>query len=129
MIKSPWFPTINLNACDGCEGTYKCVGFCPYKVLELKNGKPFVANPLNCIYGCSSCASLCKNGAIIFPANQSVSRSAKKGSSLQRIRCVSCGKEFLTDRQPLYCFNCEARKTRTHIARTRKPKEFKCGGK
>ena len=114
-MKNPWFPTINLKACDGCEGTYKYVSFCPYRVLELKNGKPFVANPLNCIYRCSSCASLCKNGAIIFPARQSMSRSPKKGSSLQRIRCVSCGKEFLADRKRQYCFDCEEKKVYTHI--------------
>jgi NAD-dependent dihydropyrimidine dehydrogenase PreA subunit len=109
MIKSPWFPTINLEKCDGCKGAYKCVGFCPYKVLELKEGKPFIANPLNCIHGCSSCASLCRNGAIIFPTRQSFNKSEKKGSSLHRITCVNCGKEFLTNRQTQYCFDCEAK--------------------
>jgi len=115
MMKSLWFPVINLEVCDGCEETYKCVGFCPHKVLELKDGKPFVANPLNCIYGCSSCTNLCKNGAIIFPAKQIVGRLVKKSSSLQRIRCADCGKEFLTDRETHYCFDCEAKKAHAHI--------------
>lgn len=117
MMKNPWFPTLNLEICDGCEGTYKCVDFCPHNVLGLKDGKPFVANPLNCIYGCSSCASLCKNGAIIFPSKQHVGRSVKKNSSLKRIKCADCGKEFLTDRQTRYCFNCEAKKEHALIER------------
>ena len=110
MMKNPWFPTINLEKCDGCEGAHKCVGFCPYNVLEVKEEKPFVANPLNCIYGCSSCVSLCRNGEIIFPARQSLNKPVKKGSSLHRIVCVNCGKEILTDRQTQYCFDCEPEK-------------------
>ena len=110
MMESPWFPTINLEKCNGCKGEYKCVVFCPHNVLEVKEGKPFVENPLNCIYGCSSCARLCKNNAIIFPASQSINKSVKKGSSLNRIICDNCGKEFLTNKQTQYCFDCEAKK-------------------
>lgn len=111
-MKSPWFPTVNLEKCDECKGAYKCVDFCPHKVLQVKDGKPFVANPLNCIYGCSSCANLCKNGAIIFPAKSSFNKPVKKDSSLHKIICLGCGKELLTDRQTQYCFDCEERKKR-----------------
>jgi NAD-dependent dihydropyrimidine dehydrogenase PreA subunit len=110
MIEKPWFPTINLERCDGCKGTYKCVGFCPYKVFVIKEGKPFVADPLNCIGGCSSCASLCSNGAIIFPTNQNQNRFAKKDSSMRRILCLNCGRTFLANRETQYCFDCEAEK-------------------
>ena len=107
MSKKPWFPTINSDRCDGCKGAYKCVSFCPHGVLEVREDKAFVVNPLGCVYGCSACASLCPSAAIIFPSRKESYGSIKKESWLHRVICRSCGKEFLTDRETGYCFDCE----------------------
>jgi|Deesub1362B_J571_1020462.scaffolds.fasta_scaffold00110_49 hypothetical protein len=32
---------------------------------------------------------------------------AKYRSSLKKVRCKDCGKEFLTDLEKKYCFDCE----------------------
>jgi NAD-dependent dihydropyrimidine dehydrogenase PreA subunit len=107
MTKKPWFPTINSDECDGCKGKFKCVNFCPYEVLMVRGDKVAVVQPLNCIYGCSTCASFCPKDAIIFPPRQESTRSVKKKSLLRRVICKGCGKRFLTDRETEYCFDCE----------------------
>jgi NAD-dependent dihydropyrimidine dehydrogenase PreA subunit len=101
-----WFPTI-FDKCDGCEGTYKCVTYCPNGVLEIKADKAFVVNPLKCIDGCSACATLCPEEVIMFPSKEASSSVTKKKSLLYRVVCGGCGKAFLTDRETEYCFSCE----------------------
>lgn len=62
----PWFPTVYDDLCDGCR---KCVEFCPYDVFawDEETDRPQVANPLNCIVGCTACTRICAPGAITFP--------------------------------------------------------------
>lgn len=31
-----WYPTVNVDLCDSCDGTYKCVEFCLNAVLEIQ---------------------------------------------------------------------------------------------
>ncbi len=107
MPSRPWFPTIYLDKCDRCNGTYKCVNFCPHEVLEVKEDKISVVNPLECIYGCSACADLCPKNAISFPSQEASFGLIKKKSLLHRVVCKRCGKKFLTDRETEYCFNCD----------------------
>ncbi len=107
MANRPWFPTIYLDACDCCDGSYKCVNFCPHGVLEVREDNVSVINPLACIHGCSTCADLCPQDAIIFPRREPISRSIKKKSLLHRVVCKDCEKKFLTDRETEYCFDCE----------------------
>jgi len=107
MIKKPWFPTIFLDKCDCCKGTYKCVNFCSHGVLEVREDEVSVVNPLGCIYGCSICADLCPKDAIIFPRRDTVFGSIKKKSLLHRVICKDCGKKFLTGRETEYCFDCD----------------------
>lgn len=109
LTKKPWFPTIFMDKCDGCHGTYKCVTFCPHDVLEVKNDKATVVNPLQCIYRCSTCATLCPTNAIMFPSKDTLHKSITKKSWLHRVKCNECGKQFLTDRNTNYCFQCEAK--------------------
>jgi NAD-dependent dihydropyrimidine dehydrogenase PreA subunit len=61
----PWFPTINEDLCDGCG---RCLDLCSKNCLApTDDGKVWVADPFRCIVGCSSCAELCKPGAVTFP--------------------------------------------------------------
>jgi NAD-dependent dihydropyrimidine dehydrogenase PreA subunit len=61
----PWYPTINEDLCNRCGA---CLKLCRSGVLApMDNGKVQVVDPFACVVGCSSCANLCKPGAIIFP--------------------------------------------------------------
>ncbi|NBD36036.1 MAG: hypothetical protein GVY30_08545 [Chloroflexi bacterium] len=67
----PWFPTVDLDLCDGCG---VCLRLCSHHALAPieagdgdEAGKVRVAEPFHCVVGCSSCANVCKPKAITFP--------------------------------------------------------------
>jgi CDP-4-dehydro-6-deoxyglucose reductase len=66
-----WFPTVNEDACIGC-GT--CVTGCSRLVYryDYERRKAVVADPLNCMVGCTTCANTCPTNAIRFPPLSSV---------------------------------------------------------
>ncbi len=63
-MSDKWFPQVDLDKCAGC---LQCVEFCPHDVYEVRDSKPEVARPENCVDGCLACAKLCPAGAISFP--------------------------------------------------------------
>ena len=56
----PNLPKINLNA---CSGNGACIDACPESVLEMKDGRVFIANPENCIE-CGACVDSCGSSAL-----------------------------------------------------------------
>ena len=66
-----WNPTVDVDACIGC-GT--CVTGCSRLVYRYDYGleKAVVADPLNCMVGCTTCANTCPVNAIGFPPLSSV---------------------------------------------------------
>ncbi|MFP3287005.1 MAG: ferredoxin family protein [Acidilobus sp.] len=64
--KYVWFPTIDYDKCTGCG---LCLLTCGSDVFrwDPEGGLPVVANPGNCVLGCTTCARLCPEGAITFP--------------------------------------------------------------
>ena len=62
----PWFPTIDPTKCTGDQA---CVTFCKHGVFRWDPAaeRPVVADPYNCVVGCSGCTSICTPGAISFP--------------------------------------------------------------
>lgn len=66
-----WNPTIVEDACIGC-GT--CVTGCSRLVyrFDFDRKKPVVADPLNCMVGCTTCANTCPAHAIVFPPIETV---------------------------------------------------------
>jgi NAD-dependent dihydropyrimidine dehydrogenase PreA subunit len=64
--KIPWFPTVDLDKCAGCQ---ECFKFCSHKVYtwDEENNKTKVVQPFQCVVGCSSCAGMCPSEAISFP--------------------------------------------------------------
>jgi CDP-4-dehydro-6-deoxyglucose reductase len=66
-----WNPTVDADACIGC-GT--CVTGCSRLVYryDYDRGKAVVADPLNCMVGCTTCANTCPVNAITFPALSTV---------------------------------------------------------
>ena len=61
-----WNPTVVEDACIGC-GT--CVTGCSRLVYryDFERRKAVVADPLNCMVGCTTCANTCPTHAIRFP--------------------------------------------------------------
>jgi 2-oxoglutarate ferredoxin oxidoreductase subunit delta len=51
---------LNVPWCKGCG---ICVGFCPTRVLKLKEGKCVIANREKCIF-CGQCELRCPDNAI-----------------------------------------------------------------
>ena len=66
-----WNPTVVAEACIGC-GT--CVTGCSRLVYryDYEHRKAVVADPLNCMVGCTTCANTCPTNAIRFPPLASV---------------------------------------------------------
>jgi NAD-dependent dihydropyrimidine dehydrogenase PreA subunit len=60
----PWFPTIDAEKCTNCGA---CLDFCANDVFALGETSTRVANPLNCVVGCSSCTRICPADAVSFP--------------------------------------------------------------
>jgi CDP-4-dehydro-6-deoxyglucose reductase len=67
----PWHPTVDEDVCIGC-GT--CVVSCSRVVyrFDFERKKAIVADPLNCMVGCRTCASTCPANAISFPSRDVV---------------------------------------------------------
>lgn len=65
----PWYPTIDYDACAGCQ---ECLQFCANGVYRWgeNDHHPLVVNPYNCVVGCSACAQICPMEAITFPSRQ-----------------------------------------------------------
>ena len=66
-----WHPAVDVDACIGC-GT--CVTGCSRLVYRYDYDleKAVVADPLNCMVGCTTCANTCPVNAISFPPLSSV---------------------------------------------------------
>ena len=64
--KIPWHPIVDMQKCAGCR---TCFEFCSHGVYawDEKKEQPVVAEPFQCIVGCSSCRDQCANEAISFP--------------------------------------------------------------
>ncbi|MEM1535945.1 MAG: 4Fe-4S binding protein [Candidatus Pacearchaeota archaeon] len=62
-----WYPKIDYKKCIGCLA---CVNFCKNKVFRVKDGKPIVVKPENCVEFCRGCQKgACQNNAILFPGD------------------------------------------------------------
>ncbi|MCR4405019.1 MAG: FAD-binding oxidoreductase [Candidatus Acetothermia bacterium] len=66
-----WHPTVDDDACIGC-GT--CVTGCGRLVyrFDFERKKAVIADPLNCLVGCTTCANTCPTHAISFPPLETI---------------------------------------------------------
>ena len=73
-VQIPWYPRIDLDNCIGCQ---ECFNFCGNGVYEWDEGEshPVVAQPYNCVVGCSACANLCEGEVISFPTRQELKQA------------------------------------------------------
>lgn len=63
-----WYPTIVPDRCVGCG---VCVTSCGRGVYayDYEAHQPVVVEPLNCMVGCTTCATICLSDAIEFPSS------------------------------------------------------------
>jgi NAD-dependent dihydropyrimidine dehydrogenase PreA subunit len=66
-----WYPKVDGDICDGCS---ICILSCGNSVFKwsISDGKPLVALPQNCVFGCTTCGKLCPRNAISFPEDPKV---------------------------------------------------------
>ncbi len=64
--KFQWFPMINYEACTSCGLCYLTCGNNVF-VWSVDKNLPLVANPGNCVLGCTTCGKICPENAIAFP--------------------------------------------------------------
>ncbi|MFW9967715.1 MAG: ferredoxin family protein [Candidatus Thorarchaeota archaeon] len=78
--KIPWWPTVDLQHCDGCNGEYDCLKFCPHRVYKpLENpSRISVENPFNCVVFCQACRKMCPKDAISFPSKGDILKLIKE---------------------------------------------------
>jgi len=67
-MSKTWYPIIDFEKCIGCLA---CVEFCPHGVFEVRDGKPFISKPEQCIEFCRGCQKgACSSGAISFAGDR-----------------------------------------------------------
>jgi len=71
----PWFPTIDPEKCTNCGA---CKDFCTNDVFALGETSTRVANPLNCVVGCSTCTRICPADAVSFPDQKEFVETLKR---------------------------------------------------
>jgi len=78
-----WYPQIEEEICIGCG---VCVTGCGRMVLkfDFKKKMPVVANPLNCMVACVTCANACPSHAISFPPLSYVHRLIKENDLINK---------------------------------------------
>jgi NAD-dependent dihydropyrimidine dehydrogenase PreA subunit len=87
----PWFPTVDVEACIGCQ---LCYVTCGRGVYEMREAIAVAAAPLECAVGCSTCANICPTNAIDFPTLDAVWKLERERQIFKTVK-----KEALAKRQ------------------------------
>jgi NAD-dependent dihydropyrimidine dehydrogenase PreA subunit len=77
--KIPWYPIIDSEKCNQCDGDPQCLRFCPHGVFEHNKDKNefYVKNKYNCVVFCRSCLKVCAVEALIFPEKKEILKLIK----------------------------------------------------
>jgi NAD-dependent dihydropyrimidine dehydrogenase PreA subunit len=78
--KITWYPKINWDKCNLCDGDPQCLKFCPHGVYAISDEpkRLIVKNPNNCVVFCRSCRKMCAPDALSFPSKKEVLDFIKK---------------------------------------------------
>lgn len=92
-----WNPSVVAERCISCG---LCVTSCGRKVYQFDyaNNLAVVANPLNCMVGCSTCATVCPHEAIEFPSRGYIQQLIRER------RIVRQSKDLLRDHPEEFSF-------------------------
>ena len=91
-----WYPKIDQNKCTQC---LLCLNFCKNNVYGKNNDKVIVANPYNCVVGCTGCDSVCPQKAVTHPPKEYLDKLKNMNNKIEKIEvfgsgCESCKKLF-----------------------------------
>lgn len=81
----PWYPTIDEDKCIGCKLCYVTCGRNVFS-FDSERNKAVVYKPYNCMVGCSTCATVCPTGAILFPSREIVQKIEKEYRVIGKIQ-------------------------------------------
>jgi len=75
-----WYPKIDWDKCNLCDGDPQCLKFCPHGVYAIsdESKRLVVKNPNNCVVFCRSCRRMCAPDALSFPSKKEVLEFIKK---------------------------------------------------
>ncbi len=90
----PWFPTVDAEACIGCQ---LCFVTCGRGVYEMDARVANVAKGLSCMVGCSTCAAVCPTQAISFPERELVWRVEREHKIFREVRREAADKQAKLD--------------------------------
>jgi len=79
----PWYPTVDTQACIGCE---LCYVTCGRGVYDIQDRKAVTTKPYACMVGCTTCAMVCPTDAIHFPDREVVRRVEREYKILRLVK-------------------------------------------
>ncbi len=95
----PWYPTIDAEACIGCQLCYVTCGREVFHMTPDMPPRAEVTRQYNCMVGCSTCAMVCPTDAISFPDKDLVRRAEREHKIFKIVRQES--KEKMAKQQAL----------------------------
>lgn len=80
-----WYPTVITERCIGCG---MCVTSCGRGVytFDYETNKAVVANPYQCMVGCSTCGAICLQDALEFPSQGYIRHLIKEKKVLRDVK-------------------------------------------
>ncbi len=90
----PWRPTVEPDACIGCQ---LCYITCGRGVYEIEDGVAVEVDPMSCAVGCTTCGNICPTGAITFPAMDAVWRLERERQIFRTVKKEAARKHERAD--------------------------------
>lgn len=80
-----WNPTVIADRCVGCG---LCVTSCGRQVysFDYEANRPVVVDPLHCMVGCTTCATICTQDALEFPSRGFIRQFVREHKLLRRAK-------------------------------------------
>jgi NAD-dependent dihydropyrimidine dehydrogenase PreA subunit len=92
----PWFPTVDSEACIGCQ---LCYVTCGRGVYEMQEGVAVAAAPMECAVGCSTCGNICPTNALSFPTLDAVWKLERERQIFKTVKKEALRKHEREDTQ------------------------------
>ena len=86
----PWFPTVDAEACIGCQ---LCYVTCGRGVYEMREGAAVATEAMECVVGCSTCGNICPTGAISFPKLDTIWKLERERQIFRTVKKEALGKQ------------------------------------
>jgi NAD-dependent dihydropyrimidine dehydrogenase PreA subunit len=90
----PWQPSVDAQACIGCE---LCYVTCGRGVYEIKERLAIVERGTSCMVGCSTCAAVCPTEAISFPGRDVIWRLEREHKIFKIVKKEAADKHAKQD--------------------------------